>query len=186
MTIHLPELNQLFFSREDSEGDHADDSCCLSLDWDGFPNEESKWSEVRDQHLAALGVMAEYASKEAGGHSGWLLGRPLVFAANHAAELALKTVLLPQRDAWPKGVDGHELGKLLALDRREHGTRRDTEDWENRFVDLLSRAWEAGRYPDSPRREPLFDQWCCVSAGTLVDAVRTFAYLVAQPEANNN
>jgi len=181
VTTNLPDLNRLFFDRNDT-GDHAADSCCLALHWAGFANEKSKWVEVRDEHLEALRVLARYAAQEATGgqHSGWLLGRPLVFAAHHTSELALKTQLLDDRAHWPKGSAGHDLEQLLALDRKVHGARAASQAWEDQFVQLLERACEAGRYPDSRSSGPLFDQWCCVSANELVTAVATFASLVGK------
>lgn len=177
MNVELPDLDKLFYAKDNCT--HASDSSCISLDWAGFPDERSKWSEVRDQHLQALVALADHAAQFVAGHTGWLLGRPLLLEANQAAELALKTELLPYKSEWPKGAQGHELRVLLDLDRDHRPARPKSAAWEDQFVQLLERAWEAGRYPDG-HASARYDQQCCVSADVLVTAVQTFAAFVSQ------
>ena len=173
----LPDLDRIFL--EDDGADHADDSCCLSLAHEFLPDDEAKWAEVRDQHLAALQVLASQAVHVQDERDGWWLARPLVFAAHHAAELVLKTATISQRERWPAGADGHSLVLLMRLDRDVNG-ERISASWEDELVLQLANAWEAGRYPTTRRGEPLFDDWCCVSAGALCNAVVAFSVVVRE------
>ena len=179
----LPDLGLVFFPNDvgPPEGeDHAEDSCCLSFDRTWLADDKAKWIDVRNQHFQALTAMAGVASRQAREGNGWLMGRPLVFAAHHVAELSLKVATLPLRNRWRDGRqnNGHDLAYLLALDRAQNGVR-DTSEWEDTFVTMLERAQEAGRFPDRREGQPLFDQWCCVSATALFSAVMEFSALVA-------
>lgn len=178
---HLPDLERVFFLHEQATNDHADDSCCLSLQRDFLAGDEARWAEVRDQHLAAFGLLAEEAGAIARESSGWYIARPLVFAAHHVAELALKTATLSRRGDWSLGAAGHALASLLDLDREVNGPRQASRIWEDQLVHMLDQAWEAGRYPDRRSGEPLFDEWCCVSASALHRAIDVFTSLVDRP-----
>lgn len=91
-------------------------------------------------------------------------------------ELALKTAALSRVATWPG--NGHDLKKLLGLDRRLNGTRVASRTWENAFVVLLEDAWDAGRYPfEKDGAETMRDK-CCVSASALFAVVVAFLELV--------
>jgi HEPN domain-containing protein len=171
----LPDLAGVFFDVDGLDGDHAADSCCLSLAWEWFTDDAVKWAEVRDQHLQALGILAEQARSICSERDGWWLARPLVFAAHHTIELALKTATLSESDRWGSR---HDLGLLLELERGICG-KRATAEWEDELIRLLHQSWEGGRYPTTRRGEPLLNDWCCVSASGLREAVTTFVGLVA-------
>lgn len=170
----LPDLRKVFF--DDDGQDHAKDSCCLSLNRPFFSDDRSKWAELRDQHLEALRLLAEQTSDIQDEADGWWLARPLVFSAHHTVELALKTATLSGGLDWPG--NGHDLKKLLDLDRRLNGTRVSAQTWENRFVRLLADAWDAGRYPFEKDGAETMRNNCCVSASALLAAVEAFLALV--------
>ena len=178
--IELPDLSRVFFDANDSD-DHADDSCCLSLRWPAFVDNAARWAEVRDQHLEALRLLAGEAQLLAAknGEAGsWFVGRPLLFAAHHAAELAFKTALLAYREDWPKRTAGHDLQKLLELERTVRGVREESTEWEDGVVLRLDQAAMAGRYPDDRRGDPLGDDLCCVSASGLSEVINTLVVLI--------
>jgi HEPN domain-containing protein len=170
----LPDLDRIFFA--DDDADHADDSCCLSLNRPFFSDDQAKWAELRDQHLVALSLLVEQRPAIGNEADGWWLARPLVFGAHHTVELGLKTATRSGGAAWPG--NGHDLKKLLDLDRTLNGMRAATRTWENTFVVLLEDAWDAGRYPfEKDGAETMRDK-CCVSASALFAAVVAFLKLV--------
>lgn len=178
----LPDLNAIFFEvASDDDHDHALDSCCISLARDWIDN-AARWTEVRDQHIHAFWVQAEAAINYAAKEQPWLLARPLVFSAHHVTELALKCRTLPSRSRWQDKAQGHSLAHLLELERELYPAR-STGDWEDNFVAVLTRADLAGKYPDGNSGDPLFDEWCCISAGALRDAVFAFLQLIDPPQA---
>lgn len=175
-----PNLAEVFFDREGAEDDdmvHADDSCCMSLRWPGFADDAARWVEVRNQHLEAFNLLAHQAHDlavqdgEDGELGGWFIGRPLLFAASHVVELSFKATLLDHQASWPRGTDGHDLARLLDLDRAVHGTRTESAAWEDELIARLDLAWMAGRYPVTQKGAPLADDLCCVSALKLLDAI---------------
>ena len=175
---NLPDLSTVF-GEYDTGDDHASDGCCLSLRWDFFPDDEARWAEVRDQHLAAFLVLAGTAAGRKEGQGGWFVGRPLLFAAHHVVELTLKTATVSEHTT-EQGVapSGHELGPLLKIDRQLNGVREASAEWEDEFVRLLEKAWEAGRYPVNRKGAPLFDDVCCASTSELRRAVVEFVALI--------
>lgn len=178
--IELPGLSRVFFDVGDAE-DHSDDSCCLSLRWPAFVDVAARWAEVRDQHLEAFALLASEAQRlaEERGEAGtWFIGRPLLFAAHHVAELAFKTALLDNRDRWPMRTAGHDLEKLLELERNVRGECEASAAWEDDLVVRLDRAAMAGRYPDDRKGVPLGDDLCCVSASCQLEVIKTLATLI--------
>lgn len=109
---------------------------------------------------------------------GWWLARPLIFGAHHSLELALKTATLSSGKDWPG--NGHDLKKLLDLDRRLNGVRTSSQRWEDAFVELLAEAWDAGRYPFEKNGADTMRGICCVSASALFDAVVAFLALLVE------
>lgn len=177
----LPDLDAIFFKlAPNDDHDHAHDSCCISLARKWI-DDAARWTEVRDQHMQAFWVQTEAAIEYAGKDEPWLIGRPLVFSAHHVIELALKCRTLPSRSRWRDKAQGHSLAHLLELERELHPARL-TADWEGEFVTLLMRADQAGKYPDGNNDDPLFDGWCCISAGALRDAVFEFLDLIDPPQ----
>jgi hypothetical protein len=178
----LPQLDRVFFPYGDGEGaDHPTGSCCLSLNREFYDTAAGKWTALRDQHLLAFSMLVEQVQ---GDDSGYALTRPLVFEAHHVSELALKarTLQFDPRSNTNLPPAGHHLGQLLAAERALNGARSDSSGWEDSFVSMLDRASEAGRYPVAVRGEALHDDWCCVDAEALNDAVLTFLDLLAEPQ----
>lgn len=184
----LPNLAEVFFDRDGAEDDdtvHADDSCCMSLRWPSFADDVARWAEVLNQHVEAFSLLARQAHDlamregEDGEMGGWFIGRPLLFAASHVVELALKTALLDHHVSWPRGAHGHDLAQLLELDRSVHGPRVESAAWEDDLVARLDLAWMAGRFPTTLRGAPLGDDLCCVSALGLLSAIEWMLTLIA-------
>ncbi len=177
-----PDLSKVFFAESvgDSHEDHANDSCCVSLNREWLGDDAARWFEVLEQHVAAFIALAGDAAARAGNEErNWYMGRPLLFSAHHVAELALKSVTLSAAAEWPgpNGRSGHVLSHLMSVERGVNQSRGSAE-WEDAFVAMLDQAQEGGRYPTDRRSGPLLDQWCCVSASALGDAVTAFLYLV--------
>lgn len=179
-TINLPDLNRILFSIGDESAEHAGDSCCLSMRKE---QPAERWTQFTDEYLAVVDLLAAHEEGKpcadgAETRSGWRFARPLVFAAHHACELVLKESIVRFSDAKTIPDLKHELDKLLDLERTTSGLVSTQADWEDGLVRLLRNAWEAGRYPVNKNGGPLFDQWCCVSAGELKRAVEAFVELV--------
>lgn len=156
----------------------------MSLRWPSFTDDVARWAEVLNQHVEAFSLLARQAHdlatrEEDGEMGGWFIGRPLLFAASHVVELALKTALLDHHSTWPRGANGHDLAQLLELDRSVHGPRVASAAWEDDLVARLDLAWMAGRFPTTLRGAPLGDDLCCVSALGLLSAIEWMLNLIA-------
>ena len=150
-----------------------------------FADDAARWAEMLTQHVEAFSLLARQAHDlatregEDGELGGWFIGRPMLFAASHVVELALKTALLDHHASWPRGARGHDLAPLLDLDRSVHGPRVESAAWEDDLVARLDLAWMAGRFPTTLRGDPLGDDLCCVSALGLLSAIEWMLTLIA-------
>lgn len=163
----LPDLVRVAYKEHESE-DHPDGGYCLQLDTES-PLES--WLLLVGQHQRAFGLLADAAEQEEGG--GWALTRPVLFAAHHVCELALKLVTAADDPAAVRRV--HPLPEL-----RETATRLDRVlepselEWSGRFISLMDELTHKGF---EGRYIQIDGAWCCLALGPLREGVDAFVAL---------
>jgi hypothetical protein len=164
----FPDLSRVAF-RNDDPSDHDGGGHCAGLPGDTL---HSKWNLVYAQHLIALDCLVDAAGEE-----GWDLTRPIMFAAHHVCEVALKTAWVGLMGTDP--MPGHPLRphwtRLAIEGGLRHLSAEDIREASD-FLKLMRRLTPDGqstRYP-LPGRRDIGAAWCCVSAGDLRKAVFAF------------
>jgi len=156
----------------DDDGEHPGGGHCAGLP----DNSTDRWLLVVDQHVRAFDVLVDYAEAN---DDGWGLSRPVLFAAHHACEVALKTRMADNTSRTPPRE--HNLSMLWDLAMANGGASDLTQAdraWISEFVrsmvNLTERGFE-GRYP-----EPIggTNQYCCLNLVTLRSAVTHLVALV--------
>jgi hypothetical protein len=167
----FPDLSRVAFKKKDMS-DHEGGGHCAEL-----PDDlQGQWDLVLAQHVAAFDYLVEKAASE----DGWALTRPILFAAHHVSEVALKAAWVAHDGRAPKR--GHHLEPLWRR-LREAGGLRHLEGSEinqaSNFIALMEELTPDGqttRYPMTGVKEnDLGAIWCCLNCSALRAAV--FAFL---------
>lgn len=169
----FPDLSRIAF-RHDDPSDHEGGGHCAGLPGDTRFN---RWNVVYSQHLIALDLLVDGAVLDEDGDNGWDLTRPIMFAAHHVCEVALKTAWVGLMDTDP--TPGHPLRphwtRLAIAGGLRHLSADEIREASD-FLKLMRKLTPDGqntRYP-LPGRGDLGAAWCCLSAEKLRDAVLAF------------
>lgn len=154
----FPDLGEIAFRREDPS-DHVGGGHCAGLPDTGAADQ---WLELLDQHHRALNLLVDQALAD---EDGWALPRPLLFAAHHTCEVALKAALaaLPGSPTY----DSHHLPNLWNQLAGKQGLHHLTEQQRREakaFLDALHDLTPDGftaRYPLS--MGDMCENWCCLN-----------------------
>lgn len=166
----FPDLSKIAFRKAD-ESDHEGGGHCA-----GLPGRSlyGHWDLVLAQHMGAFDYLVERATN---GNDGWALTRPVLFAAHHVCEVALKTAWVAHSGRAPKR--GHHLEPHWTRLARDGGLRHlDPMQFNEAraFVDLMTELTPDGqttRYPMAGV-DDLGVTWCCLNSSGLRDAVYAF------------
>lgn len=170
MANRLPDLVRVAY-REHETDDHPDGGYCLQLGADDAEGSVVSWLLLIGQYQHAFNLLADTAEQEA--DDGWALTRPVLFAAHHVCEVALKLVIAAENTAVVKRV--HPLPELrVAATRLDRALQQDELEWIERFIALmdgLTHNGFEGRYIE------IESEWCCLALGPLRESVDCFVAL---------
>lgn len=166
----FPDLSKIAFRNAD-ESDHEGGGHCA-----GLPDQSlyEQWDLVLAQHMAAFDYLVDRATNE---DDGWALTRPVLFAAHHVCEVALKTAWVAHSGKPPKR--GHHLEPHWTRLGRDGGLQHLEPAQINEaraFIALMTELSPDGqttRYPMTGV-DDLGATWCCLNSRGLRDAVRAF------------
>ncbi|GAA1142466.1 hypothetical protein [Ornithinicoccus hortensis] len=174
MTSQFPDIDRIAFRRDD-QSDHPGGGHCSFLEGD---EENGGWLGMLDQHARALRILCTAA------HTDEPLTRPIIFAAHHTCEVAIKAALVQRGVAIEGELKGHLLNDLL----NELGTTGwassapdGHQQWVAEFVAAMVAVTPNGfdgKYAELPN--DMASDWCCVNPIGMLATVETFiAFVIA-------
>lgn len=173
----FPDFETIAYLKSDP-GDHPSGGHCA-----GLPDTSlyAQWELVLAQHIEAFRHLVDQADSDA---DGWALTRPVLFAAHHVCEVALKTAWVAHRGSSPQ--HGHPLEphwtRLAKAGGLKHLDPTQIEEAIEfiRFMASLTPDGVSTRYPLLGARD-LGGKWCCLNSSALRDAVFAFVARVEPP-----
>lgn len=175
----FPDLSRIAFRNVD-ESDHEGGGHCAGLLGSSL---HEQWDLVLAQHIAAFDHLVNKATHE---DDGFALTRPVLFAAHHVCEVALKTAWVAYSGRSPRR--GHPLAPHWTRLARDGGLRHLEPAQINEaraFIDLMAELTPDGqttRYPMTGV-DDLGATWCCLNSPGLRDAVYAFLARLEPPLA---
>lgn len=165
----FPDLSLIAFRNSDP-GDHDGGGHRAGLP-DGSARE--KWDLVLAQHIAAFDNLTDQATRD----DGWALTRPVLFAAHHVCEVALKTAWVAAEGKEPKRghlLEPHwaRLGKAGHLRHLSVSQVNEARKFL-RLMEDLTPDGQTTRYP-LIGADDLGATWCCLNSRLLREAVFAF------------